>query len=247
MALIVADRVMETTTTTGTGALALAGAVSGFRDFDSVCSNNDTAYYSVWAVDVSGNPTGAWEAGLGTFTDTDTLTRTTPAASSNGGAAVNFAAGTKYVIMSATAGFLALHAKLATAQTFSAKQTFTGGADITPEATPDTDAIGYLGCPQNLQDATYTTVMADAGKHLYHTSGSAHTWTIDSNANVAYPIGTILTFINASGGGIVTIAITSDTLRWGSSTGSRSLAANGTASAIKVTSTIWRLTGDGIT
>lgn len=108
MALIVADRVMETTTTTGTGALSLAGAVSGYRDFDSVCANNDTCYYSIWAVDGNGNPSGAWECGLGTFTDTDTLTRTTPAASSNAGAAVNFGAGTKYVMLSATAGFLAL-------------------------------------------------------------------------------------------------------------------------------------------
>lgn len=121
------------------------------------------------------------------------------------------------------------------------------GANITPAAAPATTAVGYLGAPQNTQNGTYTTVMSDAGKHIYHTSGSAHTWTIDSNANVAYPIGTILTFINENGGGVVTLAITSDTLRWGSSTGSRSLAANGTATAIKVASTTWRLTGDGIT
>jgi hypothetical protein len=89
--------------------------------------------------------------------------------------------------------------------------------------------------------------MSDAGKTLYHTSASTHTWTIDSNANVAYPIGTIIGFSNENGGGNVTIAITSDTLRWGSSTGSRTLAANGTATAQKMTSTSWRLTGDGIT
>lgn len=124
---------------------------------------------------------------------------------------------------------------------------FANGATLTPTATPATNEVGYLGAPQNIQNGTYTTVMADAGKHLYHTSGSAHTWTIDSNANVAYPIGTILTFINENGGGNVTLAITSDTLRWASSTGSRTLAANGTASAIKVASTTWRLTGDGIT
>ncbi|HKN44078.1 MAG TPA: hypothetical protein VJW23_09150 [Propionibacteriaceae bacterium] len=132
-------------------------------------------------------------------------------------------------------------------------KTLGSGADpaysstLTATGTPTTDALGYLGVPQNIQNGTYTTVMADAGKHIYHTSGSAHTWTIDSNANVAYPIGTILTFLNESGGGNVTLAITSDTLRWGASTGSRTLAANGTATAIKVTSTAWRLTGDGIT
>lgn len=106
MALIVADRVMETTTTTGTGALALAGAVTGHRAFDDVCANNDTVYYALWAVDGNGNPSGAWEAGLGTFTDTDTLTRTTVHASSNANAAVNLAAGTKHVILSATAAYL---------------------------------------------------------------------------------------------------------------------------------------------
>jgi hypothetical protein len=90
-------------------------------------------------------------------------------------------------------------------------------------------------------------VMADVGGTLYHTSASTHTWTIDSNANVAYPIGTMLGFSNESGGGNVTIAITSDTLRWGSSTGSRTLAANGSATAQKMTSTSWRMTGDGIT
>jgi hypothetical protein len=124
-------------------------------------------------------------------------------------------------------------------------KTVTGGS-VTPAAAPSTTAIGYLGSPVNTQDAAYTTVMSDAGKTLYHTSGSTHTWTIDSNANVAYPIGTILTFINENGGGDVTIAITSDTLRWGGSTGSRTLSANGVASAIKVAATTWRMTGDGI-
>jgi hypothetical protein len=107
--------------------------------------------------------------------------------------------------------------------------------------------LATLGAPQNTQNGTYTTVMSDAGKHIYHTSGSAHTWTIDSNANVAYPIGTILTFLNESGGGNVTLAITSDTLRWGSLTGSRTLGPNGTVSVLKVAATTWRLTGDGVT
>lgn len=111
MALIVEDRVMETTITTGTGALALGGAVTGFRDFDSVCANNDTCYYSIWAVDVNGNPSGDWETGLGTFTDTDTLTRTAVHKSSNSNNAVNLGAGTKYVMLSATAAYLSLQAQ----------------------------------------------------------------------------------------------------------------------------------------
>ena len=99
MALIFADRVKETTTTTGTGTLSLAGAVTGFQDFDAVMADSDTCYYALQGVDGSGVPTGEWEVGLGTFTSgsPDTLARTTVIASSNGGAAVNLSAGTKEI------------------------------------------------------------------------------------------------------------------------------------------------------
>jgi hypothetical protein len=107
MTLIVADRVLETSTSTGTGNFALAGASTGYRAFDDVMANGDTCYYCIEAIDANGNPSGAWEVGLGTFNDTDTLVRTTPAASSNAGAAVDFAAGTKRVMLDASAGYLA--------------------------------------------------------------------------------------------------------------------------------------------
>lgn len=97
MALVIKDRVKETTTTTGTGALTLAGAMTGFRSFSSVSSTNDTMYYGLQAVDGSGNPTGDWEVGLGTYSGTNTLTRTTVLDSSNAGSAVSLAAGTKQV------------------------------------------------------------------------------------------------------------------------------------------------------
>src|SRR3990167_369136 len=98
MAFIVADRVKETSTTTGTGNIALAGAVTGYQAFDDVMANNDTCYYVIELQSGS-----EWEVGLGTFNDTDTLVRTTPTASSNAGAAVNFSAGTKNVFMAYTA------------------------------------------------------------------------------------------------------------------------------------------------
>ncbi len=97
MAFTTKDRVLETTTTTGTGSLALLGAVAGYQAFDDVCANNDTIYYTIEAVNGLGNPSGEWEVGLGTFTDTDTLARTSVLASSNAGAAVNLSAGTKRV------------------------------------------------------------------------------------------------------------------------------------------------------
>lgn len=98
-----ADGVLETTTTTGTGALALAGALTGFIRFNAIPSIavNDTVWYAVWGVDGSGNRSGEWEIGLGTYSAANTLTRTTVRRSSNGGAAVNFSAGTKWVTVAA--------------------------------------------------------------------------------------------------------------------------------------------------
>jgi len=111
--------------------------------------------------------------------------------------------------------------------------------------------VGYLNIPQNSQSAAYTTVLSDSGKHIYHPSAdtTARTFTIDSNANVAYPIGTAITFINDTSAGVMTIAITSDTLvlAGAGTTGSRTLAANGVATAIKITSTRWIISGTGLT
>src|SRR5688572_3860023 len=109
-------------------------------------------------------------------------------------------------------------------------------------------SAGFRGVPQNSQSAAYTTVLADAGKHILHPTAdnNARTFTIDSNANVAYPVGTCITFINQIN--TVTISITSDTLTWAgsASTGSRTLAAGGMATAIKVTSTLWFISGVGL-
>lgn len=102
---------------------------------------------------------------------------------------------------------------------------------------------------QNSQSTAYTTVLTDGGKHIYHPSGdnNARTFTIDSNANVAYPVGTTITFVNEIN--TVTIAITSDTLVLAGtgSTGSRTLAANGIATALKVGTTRWVISGTGLT
>jgi|9_EtaG_2_1085328.scaffolds.fasta_scaffold09196_3 hypothetical protein len=93
MALVVNDRVKETSTTTGTGTLSLAGAVQGFETFVAGIGNSNTTYYTIV------NEDGAFEVGLGTVTDAspDTLARTTIISSSNSDSAVDFAAGTKDV------------------------------------------------------------------------------------------------------------------------------------------------------
>ena len=89
MALVVKDRVKETTSTTGTGTLTLGGAVTGFQTFTSVLSNSDTTYYAIFE-----SSTGQFEVGLGTFTSSGTtLARTTILESSNSGNAINLTAG----------------------------------------------------------------------------------------------------------------------------------------------------------
>lgn len=95
--LVIADRVKETSTTTGTGAFTLSGATTGFVAFSSACSVADTCYYCIQAVDATNLPTGEWEVGLGTYSGANTLTRTTVLASSNANAAVSFTAGGKQV------------------------------------------------------------------------------------------------------------------------------------------------------
>jgi len=111
--------------------------------------------------------------------------------------------------------------------------------------------LGYLNIPQNSQSAAYTLVLDDAGKHIFHPSAdtTARTFTIPANSSVAFPIGTAITFINQNGAGVITIAITTDTMRLSpaGTTGSRTLAANGTATCVKITSTEWIISGSGLT
>ena len=93
MALVINDRVKETTTTTGTGAVSLAGAVTGFETFAAGIGNSNTVYYGIAHQDQA-----EFEVGLGTLnSDSSTLTRTTVISSSNSDSAVDFSAGTKDV------------------------------------------------------------------------------------------------------------------------------------------------------
>ena len=96
MALIIKDRVKETTTTTGTGAVSLGGTSATFDTFQSVMSNGDTTFY---AIVHTASATDEWEVGLGTWNTNNTLTRTTVYAGSNGTSAVNFSSGSKDIFM----------------------------------------------------------------------------------------------------------------------------------------------------
>jgi hypothetical protein len=128
-----------------------------------------------------------------------------------------------------------------------AKQDKTGTVD---DATTSTAArgIGYMGIPQSGAATTgaYAVVAADAGEHIYTTA--TRTVTIPANASVAFPVGTAISFIAATGA-TVTIAITTDTLILAGpgTTGSRTLAPFGMATALKITSTSWIISGNGLT
>jgi hypothetical protein len=104
--------------------------------------------------------------------------------------------------------------------------------------------------PQNSQSTAYTLVLSDKGKHILHPTAdtTARTFTIPANSSVPYAVGTALTFINQNAAGVVTIAITADTMRLAGAgtTGSRTLAANGLATAIKIASTEWIISGAGL-
>lgn len=90
MAHIFANGIQETATAPGTGAVTVTGAVAGYRTFGSKCAVGDTVHYRIEAVNGLGIPTGDWEVGRGTYSATNTLTRTLVLESSNANAAVNF-------------------------------------------------------------------------------------------------------------------------------------------------------------
>lgn len=122
------------------------------------------------------------------------------------------------------------------------------GFAATATSTSTAASLGYLGLPQSATATTATLAIGDAGKHIYVTSAS-QTITIPANASVAYPIGTTITFIAGSSATTVSIAIATDTMRLagGTSTGTRTLAANGMATAVKVAATTWYINGVGLT
>jgi hypothetical protein len=149
------------------------------------------------------------------------------------------------VVVAGRAGGTSSYAITLTPATLSASRTLT---------LPDpgsNETLGYLNIPQVSQSAAYTLVLTDAGKQIFHPSAdtTARTFTIPANGSVVFPVGTAVTFINQNGAGVITIAITTDTMRLAGAgtTGSRTLAANGVATAVKVTSTEWIISGVGLT
>lgn len=150
MALVLADRVRETTTTTGTGTISLAGPVSGFQGFSTAIGNANTTYYTI--VDAA---TGAWEVGLGTYTASgSTLARTTVLSSSNSGALVPFGVGTKDV-------FVTQPAERAVYVLGAGTGLAAGAAAFTANGVPYADSTSTLATSSNLT-FNGTTLTANA-------------------------------------------------------------------------------------
>lgn len=137
MPLVLADRVKENSSTTGTGTFTLTGAQLGFQSF-AVVGNANTTYYTIQ------NPgTSEWEVGIGTYTSANTtIARTTILASSNSNSVVSFSAGTKDVFVTYPAQYSVV---LNNAQTFTAAQTFRAANAIRSEAASTQDAVVIAG------------------------------------------------------------------------------------------------------
>ena len=171
-----------------------------------------------------------------TFAGTDSTTMTFPATSST-------------VITSGNLTDITNVGTLGSGLTVTGTVAATAFAGNATAATTTTAAsgVGYMGLPQNATTTgAYTIVAADAGTHIYSTA--TRTITIPSNASVALPIGSTIVFISGSGA-TVTIAITTNTmyLAGTGTTGSRTLAPFGMATAVKITSTSWIISGNGLT
>jgi len=115
---------------------------------------------------------------------------------------------------------------------------------VTATGTIAANSIGYRGAPQEAKTGAYGLVLADAGKHISITTGGV---TIPANSSQAFPVGTIIGVYNNSGSN-QTISITTDTRRQAgtASTGSRTRAEYGFASLRKVDTTVWVITGAGV-
>lgn len=188
MPLIKADRVKETTTSTGTGTIALAGAATGYRAFSAVCAVGDTLYYAI-----AHQTAGEWEVGLATYSAANTLTRTTVHASSNSNLAVTFSAGTKDVFLSVTKAWLdTFVTQTSGTANYVVKSTGTGtignsqifdngtlvgigtstnpsGAKLEIQTADGADSIGMSG---------YKTMKWESNNHLVYGGYSAGQWQV---------------------------------------------------------------------
>ena len=100
--------------------------------------------------------------------------------------------------------------------------------------------------PQTVDDTALSLTLAHAGRTLYHSSATLRTWTIPANASVAFPIGTVIKIVNGPAAGVITLAITTDTLQrldGVAGTGSRTIGASSAVYIEKLSATVWGIGG----
>jgi hypothetical protein len=204
----------------------------------TLTANNSLTLAGTDATTMTFPSTSQTIAGLG-LTQTFTAAQTFRAAS----AIRSEAASTQdAIVIAGRAGGSNSYAITLTPATLAASRTLT-----LPEPGSN-ETLGYINTPIISQSAAYTLVLTDAGKTILHpdTDNNARTFTIPANGSVAYPVGTVITFVNMKN--TLTIAITTDTmyLAGPGTTGSRTLAEYGVATAVKLTSTTWLISGNGI-
>jgi len=167
MAFVTADRVRDTSTTTGTGSFTVSGtAPTGFRTLSAVLSVADTFYYAIQSQGAN-----EWEVGLGTYSSANVFARTTILSSSNSGSAVTFAAGTKDVFLT-----------LAASKTI--QRDASGG--VYGASGGGTDNIFYLNG---------ITVASDYTLPTSYNAGTFGPVTVNSGVTVTIPSGSVWTVV----------------------------------------------------
>jgi len=187
MALVLADRVKETTNTTGTGAISLSGAATGFQSFVDTVGDGNTTYYAV-----SSALGSEFEVGIGTYTQSsDELSRDTVLASSNGGSLVDFSAGTKdvYVVYPADKAVYKDESGVVPATTFSSVALTSGTVTSQPTTSNGIANKAYVdevaqGLRAKPADDVATTSNLDA---TYDNGTSGVGATLTANSNGAFP------------------------------------------------------------
>lgn len=201
MAFVTADRVRDTSTTTGTGSFTVSGtAPTGYRTLSAVLSASDTFYYAI-----QHQTAAEWEVGLGTYSSANVFARTTVLSSSNANAAVSFSAGTKDVFVTlaasktiqkdgsgAVVGLTAGTDFVApgTATTFTATQTFNGTSSTLAMVLADAAETTTISATAATGTINYDVTTQSV---LYYTSNASANWTVNFRGSSGTSLNTLLT------------------------------------------------------